>query len=83
MEVRAARTRAVLDEVDRERSNQDKKWGEQNHPNLYWLGILMEEVGETAKALIEDGHLLQIRGELIQVAAVAVAWVEKIDRRNA
>jgi len=51
------------------------------------LAVLAEEFGEVANAVLEtsygadgDEHL---REELIQVAAVAVAWVEAIDRRGA
>lgn len=42
-----------------------------------WLDILDEEVAE---AYAEDDPA-KLRAELIQVAAVAVAWVEAIDRR--
>ncbi|MFI7678533.1 hypothetical protein [Actinophytocola sp. NPDC049390] len=44
-----------------------------------WDGILLEEVYE---ALSEEDPA-KLRAELIQVAAVAVAWVEAIDRRSA
>lgn len=43
--------------------------------------VLGEEFGEVGRAMLEgegDDHL---RAELVQVAAVAVAWVEAIDRR--
>ena len=43
-----------------------------------WRYILLEEVFE-AIAESEDKPL---RDELVQVAAVAIAWVEAIDRRN-
>jgi NTP pyrophosphatase (non-canonical NTP hydrolase) len=66
--------------ADVERKRQDEKWGEQNHGDLYWLGILMEEVGELAQAVIE-GKRLERNAELIPVAAVAVAWRECLDRR--
>lgn len=46
--------------------------------DLAWDGILLEEVYE---ALAEIGDDEKLRAELIQVAAVAVAWVEAIDRR--
>jgi hypothetical protein len=45
---------------------------------LSWRHILLEEVAE-ATAEDRPGAL---RRELIQVAAVAVAWVEAIDRRT-
>ncbi|MET8151380.1 hypothetical protein ACIBSW_25410 [Actinoplanes sp. NPDC049668] len=47
--------------------------------SLSWRHILLEEVAEAA-AEAEPGDL---RNELIQVAAVAVAWAEAIDRRAA
>jgi NTP pyrophosphatase (non-canonical NTP hydrolase) len=51
-----------------------------------WTHILVEEVAEVieaARAETVDGDpdLASLREELIQVAAVAVAWVEAIDRR--
>jgi hypothetical protein len=45
---------------------------------LTWADILREEVYE---ALAEE-HPENLRAELVQVAAVAVAWVEDIDRRE-
>lgn len=44
---------------------------------LDWLHILREEVAEAFASVGPD-----LRTELIQVAAVAVAWVEAIDRRR-
>lgn len=43
-----------------------------------WRDILLEEVFEALAEGDRDG----LRRELIQVAAVAVAWVEAIDRRG-
>ena len=45
---------------------------------LTWVLVLFEEVLE---ASAED-DAAKLRKELIQVAAVAFAWVESIDRRN-
>ena len=43
-----------------------------------YAAIFMEEVGEALQATsVED-----LRAELVQVAAVAVAWIEAIDRRG-
>lgn len=44
-----------------------------------WWQVLQEEVFEAGAATTEDA----LREELIQVAAVAVQWVEAIDRRRA
>jgi len=76
----------VLVEVEKERSRQDEKWGEQNHYPSEWLMILLEEVGEANKAALEthfgtvSDDWKKYRKELIHVAAVAVAMVECLDR---
>jgi len=117
-------TGPVLAEVAAERSRQETKWGQQNHPNgtgekttpmaeiargpghaivnrhyafglafnakeatdshakegtLTYADIFLEEVFE---ALAEEDPA-KLRTELIQCAAVAVAWAEKIDRDQA
>ena len=79
-------TNLVLREVEFERKLQDKKWGEQNHPQMDWLGILAEEFGEAAKECNEfhfrQIRRIELREELIQVAAVAVAMIESLDRNG-
>lgn len=74
----------VLGDVWLERLRQDQRWGEQNHPDPTWLTILVEELGEVASGILLglDGDPPSIRAELVQVAAVAAAWVEAIDRRG-
>ncbi len=49
---------------------------------LGYFDILMEEVAE-AHDEARDGNTKATRAELVQVAAVAVAWIECIDRRLA
>lgn len=46
---------------------------------LTWADIFEEEVAEALAEYDDD----RLREELVQVAAVAVAWVEAIDRRRA
>lgn len=96
-------TRHVLDEIAAERSRQDARWGEQNHPDGTgtleqrkvaesarircdeafaagggsWSDVLTEEVAEAGA----EADAAALRAELVQVAAVAVAWIEAIDRR--
>lgn len=48
------------------------------HGEGTWRHILTEEVAEA----FAEGNPTTLREELIQVAAVAVAWVEAIDRRS-
>ena len=75
-----------LKSILNEREQQDKKWGEQNHDPLLFLNILMEEVGECSQAALkaryEGGNELRIREEAVQVAAVALAIVECLDRKK-
>lgn len=84
----------VLAEIERERKRQEQLHGNRTaaHPESmddgHRLAILTEEVGEVAKEICEapkrgeasDGLM---REELVQVAAVAVAWIEAIDARAA
>jgi NTP pyrophosphatase (non-canonical NTP hydrolase) len=78
---RAMTTCMVLGEVWSERQRQDDKWGQQNHNAFVWTTILTEEVGEVAKEALDDNNQKKkMRAELLQVAAVAVAAVECIDR---
>ena len=39
-----------------EREAQDEKWGEQRHSDEKWLAILLEELGEAAKAVLEKNE---------------------------
>ena len=83
----------IYEAIKRERQNQDEKWGEQNHNGLKWLAILMEEIGECSELInelylaigesidVEDNKEF-LRHELIQVAAVCVAWLESIKRNS-
>lgn len=77
----------VLHEVQAERTMQDMKWGDQNHSQMVWLGILAEEFGEAAKEVNEfhfgrEQNPAKLRQELIQTAAVAVAMIESLDRNG-
>lgn len=44
--------------------------------DLERLSALMEEVGEVARCFNEDETPEALRSELVQVAAVAVGWIE-------
>lgn len=67
-----------------ERARQDRLWGaNRNLPDLKWLAVLTEEVGEVAKAILgsPESVSLAIRNELVETCAVALAWLEAIERR--
>lgn len=74
----------IIKEIITERNRQDAKWGEQNNDPFVYLTVLMEEVGEASQAALHDlfgGHARgTLREEMIQVAAVAIAIVECLDR---
>ncbi len=100
----------IYQAIHDERQRQILKWGIQRHNDFYWLGILIEEIGEIGKALIEDtitahpvilgngltfdtclnsSHIniqgrtgvLTLEKEIIQTAAVCIAWLESIESR--
>jgi NTP pyrophosphatase (non-canonical NTP hydrolase) len=74
--------------INTERISQDAKWGEQNHFPPIWTSILGEEYGELCEAINETifnngtdrGGYANMRKEAIQVAAVAVAFLEFLER---
>lgn len=79
----------ISQEIMDERERQDTKFGfKRNHSPAEWLMILGEEVGEANKAALErhfnmvcpDG-MRAYRKELVQVAAVAMAAIESLDRQ--
>ena len=79
--------------VQAERKRQDEKWGDQNgnHP-FEWVSILGEEYGELCEAVNETffkngekperGGIDKMRKEAVQVAAVAVALIEALDKSD-
>lgn len=78
----------VLSDVAAERRRQRDRWGEQlEHPDLVWSAILGEEVGEATQAALHDTFGGKAAGtlyaEVVQVAAVAVAWLEALHARGA
>lgn len=77
---------AAIDIVIKERDRQDAKWGVQDHSPLIYQAILMEEVGETTQAALDEhfggskaGSLFE---EAVQQAAVALAIVECLIRNR-
>lgn len=68
-------------EVVNERYNQYAKWGRQTHSTDRWISILVEEVGELARAFNESDYR-NAEEEAIQVAAVALAILEGLVSRD-
>ena len=72
----------VLENVLAERERQDSIWGDQrDNTDDMWALIALEELGEVAKD-INDTKLGSAYTEIIQVAAVMVAWAESLRRRG-
>lgn len=78
----------VYRHIDKERQRQIHKWGRQdgwNDSDGFKYGVLVEELGEVGRATIEQvvgqkkpsTPVSVLFDELIQVAAVAVAWIEQ------
>ena len=67
---------AILQEIVTERDKQDAKFGCQKHTDEHFFAILSEETGEIAKEILENNNPENFNYELIQCAAVIVAWLE-------
>lgn len=78
----------IYDAIRLERVRQSEKWGG-NHrwgtgdcsslrvPSMVKVAVLTEECGEVSRAVL-DRDADALRTELVQVAAVAVAWLESL-----
>lgn len=67
----------IFNLINRERENQTDLYGNQmDKTNGRWLPVLVAEVGEVADSLSKNTDQELLKRDLIQVAAVAVAWLE-------
>jgi NTP pyrophosphatase (non-canonical NTP hydrolase) len=76
---------SVIDEIADQRSRNHARWGElsiEHRPADYrgWLPTLGEEYGEVCRAETLEGDRTRLRAELVDVAAVALMWIDAIDR---
>ena len=74
----------VQDAVLAERVRQDGLWGpveRLTHSPDKWNSLVMEEVGEAAKAL-NEGDPAQMMVELVQAAATIYSWLESIEHAS-
>lgn len=83
----------VYQAITRERLRQEEKFGpgkggrtcaDPAMPDLEKLAVLLEEVGEVAHELTEQLNVgkditYELIAELVQVAAVSVAWLESLE----
>ena len=73
----------VLDHIRAEREQQIGKHGDHWRDAGTWALILNEETGEVARAALECNPFVErdhqaLYQELVQTAAVAVAWAEQV-----
>lgn len=71
--------------MEEEMKRQDEKWGaDREQPDYVWLLILVEEIGEVAKAILErmfrDGPISDVDMEVLQTTAVGMQWLKDINR---
>lgn len=82
--VQGSRLHAILNRIVEERHRQDERYGDLNHGLSVadWIALLAEEFGEASKDAVDfrfrQQSLVLLVDELIQVAAVAVQFIEKI-----
>lgn len=71
----------ILDDIAEERVRQDAKFGiTRNLTSTEWLPALVEEIGEFAQCICDNSdYNSEIRVELIQIAALAVAIIQDLD----
>ncbi len=70
----------IFDLIDVERQVQEKKWGTQEHAPEFWMLVLVEEIGEAARAFLQC-RIVEGCAELVQAAAVLVAWMEYLIKK--
>ncbi len=79
---------AIFEDISRERERQSVKfygphaWGSGDCSShdvapMTKVGVLTEELGEVARAVLDHDND-QLGVELVQLAAVAVAWLESL-----
>lgn len=71
--------KSILDLIEKELVRQDLKWGKNRIlDDRTWIAVLLEEVGEVARASL--GHdKVNLKEELVQVAAVCVSFLHSIE----
>lgn len=77
--------RFLLAEVDAERTRQDEKWGGAEHDDSHTTAEfvqLIEDYAGWARTMSGMGSHGKARRRLVQVAALALAAVEVLDRRD-
>lgn len=76
----------VIQEIRNERLLQDQKWGgpafDDTQPVGYFLEYIDKKLCRNAAIGLFEENLVEARHRLIQIAALAIAAVETLDRRG-
>lgn len=75
----------IYREVDAERDRQDTQWGGASHDDEHQGSDFVRFVREhtdRARHAVNTGALDEFRAQLIEIAALAVAAVESLDRKR-
>jgi hypothetical protein len=80
-----AQVTPTVAQIFHQRGRNHERWGDlsiEKRPPDYagWLPTLGEEFGEVCETLVAEGSRSQLRAELIDLAAVALMWLDSIDR---
>ena len=74
----------VIDDVVNERHRQDMKWGGASHDDEHTFSEYVEWIESYAgwaRMMAQMGSMDKARNRMVQVAALAVACVESLDRK--
>lgn len=85
VEERAKVQAGPVAEIVAQRARNHERWGDMSiecRPPDYagWLPTLGEEFGEVCETLVAEGDRSLLRAELIDLASVALMWIDSIDR---
>ncbi len=69
----------IYDEIRDERDRQDKKWGGPSHDDNHSINDFIAFIAKHA-GMASDSFAVTRRKQMIRVAALAVAAIQKIDR---
>ena len=73
------RRKRIYQLIAEERQRQIDKWGDdRNLDPFVWLAVLSEELGEASQEVLKARSQEDLEKEIIQIAAVAVAWLEDL-----
>ena len=73
----------IFDEITAERKHQDKKWGgpthDDHHTSHDWVAYITRHLGRTVTWPLDKEAF---RYQMVRVAALAVAAIEWVDRKE-